>query len=197
MLSELLYAGSGRHASTPDLSMKVPGELAPLTPDLSMKSQGISWLTVAHQKTRRNPSFRNMKVYRTYVWILATSNTKNHLYINEFARIMFQLYLLQLLVAVLAENGQSEPCDKGSGLPKSLNHQETRSVRVIWEEPKSPQQALMVKWKKRTRWIPRRSLTLKTKLRLQTGFSGIRVGEATHPGPAEIFLAGNPAVKRK
>ena len=37
LLSELLYAGSGRRASTPDLSMKVPGELAPLTPDLSMK----------------------------------------------------------------------------------------------------------------------------------------------------------------
>ena len=103
---------------------------------------------------------------------------------------MFQLYLLQLLVAVLAENGQSEPCDKGSGLPKSLNHQERRSVRVIWEEPKSPQQALMVKWKKRTTWIPRRSLTLKTKLRRRSGFSGIRVGEATHPGPAEIFWLG-------
>lgn len=98
---------------------------------------------------------------------------------------MNHLYLVQLLVAVLTEIDQPEACDKGAGLPNSLNHQERRRVRVIWEEPKSPQQALKIKWKKRTKWIPRRSLTLKTKLRRRTGFSGIRVGEATHPGPAE------------
>ena len=49
-------------------------------------------------------------------------------------------------------------------------------------------QLVVAGWKRRSKWIPRRGLPFKTKLRRRTGFCGIRVGEATRPGPPENIL---------